>query len=167
MMKRWYFAPYLAAFSLALCMASPVHAREMRLITYDELFAKSDFIAIARPATKSKDTKESTYFLDIFQTDANAKQHQVPAIGVETAFDVIKVLKGDARVKQFVLHHYRDTSQGVMLDGPSTVSFDPSDLNRRRDILLFLIREKDGRYAPYGGQTDPGSQSIFALDGPP
>ena len=33
-------------------------------------------------------------------------------------------------------------------------------------LVMFLLREKDGRYAPYGGQTDPSGASIFELETP-
>ncbi len=156
-----------AVFALSFCYVGVGDARLIAELDYRELFDKSDIIVIARPATKTTDTKEVSYFADIVQTDENGKQRKVKAIGVETIFDVKQVIRGDEGLKRFVLHHYREKSSSISLDGPGVVSFDPSDDKRRRDILLFLVREKDGRYAPYGGQTDPGANSIFALDDPP
>ena len=63
-------------------------------------------------------------------------------------------------MKRFVLHHYRQTSLKGEVDGPELVSFDPDD---RPDYLLFLMREPDGRFAPTGGQTDPGFKAITKL----
>ena len=122
-------------------------------------------MVIATPLTKTADTDERTFFENISQRDTDGKQTGVPAIGVETGFGVSAVLKGDRATKQFTLHHYREpVVEGVIsIDGPNTVSFDPSDLRRRRNILLFLVKEQDGRYAPYGGQTDPGLQAITEL----
>jgi hypothetical protein len=156
----------LASLILALGFASATQARIVRIIRYSELFKKADLVVIAQPLTKTIDTKEQTYFDDLIQTDKGGRRSPVPAIGVETTFDVLDVLKGSKTLTRFVLHHYRDIS-GIELDGPATVSFDPSDPERRRDILLFLVREKDGRYEPYDGQTDPSNRSIFALDQPP
>jgi hypothetical protein len=141
-------------------------------VSYQELFDKSDLIVIASPVTKTADTDERTYFQDISQTDKDGKQTSVAAIGVETPFSVSVLIKGDRGIKQFILHHYRvalypapDGREVVFIGGPNVVSFDPS--RRRRDILLFLVKEQDGRYAPYGGQNDPGLQAIKALESPP
>jgi hypothetical protein len=74
-------------------------------------------------------------------------------------FSISVVIKGEHAAKQFVLHHYRPTA--VAIDGANFVSFD--DVRLPSDILLFLVKEQNGRYAPYGGQTDPGVQAITAL----
>jgi hypothetical protein len=160
----------LAILILALAYAQGAQARFVKSLDYSELFKKADWIVIAKPIRKSADTNERGYFDDLVSIDQSGKQSPVPAAGVETTFEVLEVVKGSKTPKHFVLHHYRDAtppSPGLAVDGPVTVSFDPSDPERRRDFLLFLVREKDGRYAPYGGQTDPGDRSIFALDGPP
>jgi hypothetical protein len=74
------------------------------------------------------------------------------------------VLKGDKTTKQFTLHHYRKAQiRAPGLDEPSLVFFDPSDLSQRSAYLLFLVREPDGRFAPTGGQTDPGYKVINRL----
>ena len=160
----------LASFILALGYAQGAQAHMMRSISYSELFKKADRIVIAKPITKSAHTNERGYFDDLVSVDQSGKETPVPAAGVETTFEVLEVVKGPEAPKRFVLHHYRDAtppSAGLSVDGPFTVSFDPTDPTRRRDFLLFLVREKDGRYAPYGGQTDPSDRSIFALDAPP
>ena len=170
-MRSSYFRICFAGLVFSLCVVPTARARLVQIITYDELWRKSDLVVIAQPTTKTTNTNEVNYLLDIVQTDASGKENKVAAIGVETTFNVIKILKGNNDIKQFILHHYRETSwpspSPVELGGPNLVSFDPSDPARRRDILLFLLREKDGRYAPYGGQTDPGLHAIFALETPP
>ncbi len=162
---------FLASFILALASAQDAQARIMSPLPYSELFKKADWIVIAKPITKTADTDERTYFDDdVVSIDQSGKQSPVPAAGVETTFDVLQVVKGPKAPMRFVLHHYRDArppSSGLSVDGPWTVSFDPTDPKRRRDFLLFLVRERDGRYAPYGGQTDPSDRSIFVLDDPP
>jgi hypothetical protein len=152
----------LAILALSISIVPNAYCRLLRIIPYDELLSGSDLVAIARPITKSADTNEKTYFSS---DDIRMKGEKVPAIGRETTFEVFKVIKGDSRTRTFVLHHYRDaTPQSVVvLNGPDTVSFDPNDPTRSGDTLLFLVREKDGRYRPYGGQTDPGANSIFSL----
>ncbi len=151
----------LAVAALSLCIAPAAYARIVRVVSYQELFEKSDLVVIATPLTKTADTDERTHFEGLFETDQDGKQTSVAAIGVETTFSISVVMKGDRDAKQFVLHHYRPTA--LAIDGPNVVSFDPSDFRRSRDILLFLLKEQDGRYAPYGGQTDPGIQAITAL----
>ena len=66
--------------------------------------------------------------------------------------------------KQFTLHHYREAQIGASeLDMPSLVFFDPSVISQRSCYLLFLVREPDDRFAPTGGQTDPGYKAINRL----
>jgi hypothetical protein len=59
--------------------------------------------------------------------------------------------------KTLVLHHYRGDGQLGMINGPEFVAFDPAS---KRSYCLYLIRERDGRYAPVTGQQDPGL-SVF------
>ncbi|HSS96530.1 MAG TPA: hypothetical protein VLK33_05865, partial [Terriglobales bacterium] len=74
------------------------------------------------------------------------------------------VLKGDETIKKFTLHHYRQGNNGdVAMNGPLLVFFDPSDTSKRNSYLLFLVREPDGRFAPTGGQVDPGYKAINQL----
>ena len=153
---------------LVLCLAPAAHARIMREMTYQERFDKSDLIVIAHPATKTTDTKERTFFPDIATVNPDRTKTKDPAIGVETVFDILAVLKGTNPGKQFVLHHYREPnappSAAIVMGGPQTVSFNHPDSGRA--VLLFLVKESDGRYAPYGGQTDPGITAIFGLGEP-
>lgn len=172
----------VAVTAISLCSAPAANAHIMSVIDYQELRDKSDLIAIACPVTKTTDTKEKTFFPDIVQQSRDGKQSKVPAIGVETIFSVSVVLKGDFATKKFVLHHYREAPSSpeiISVGGPLVVSFVPPDrpiqpnlpvqLNPPwcRNILLFLIKEHDGRYAPTGGQTDPSGRAIYALEPPP
>jgi len=128
---------------------------------YQELLERSDLVVIATPTTSTADTKEVTFFSDLLHVDAEGRQTKVEATGVETRFECLAILKGNSQVKQFVLHHYRETaSPRLEADGPLLVSFNPSD---HADYLLFLVRERDGRFAPTGGQTDPGRRTITKL----
>jgi hypothetical protein len=49
------------------------------------------------------------------------------------------------------------------MDGALLVFFDPADISKRSSYLLFLVRERDGRYAPTGGQTDPGHKAVLKV----
>lgn len=155
--------------TLSFCAAPSSHARLFNIISHQELFDKSDLIVIARPVTKTADTKERTYFENIVSVDKEGKRSRVVAIGVETTFSISLVIKGDHASDRFTLHHFREPppapGEFPAMNGPMVVSFDPTDPQTHRDVLLFLVREKDGRYAPYGGQTDP-VLAIFALEHP-
>lgn len=140
--------------------------------TLSTLFQKAEFIVVAYPLTKTIDTNERGFFPYLQDGVTGQKE---PAIGVETLFKVVYVLKGDRRVKQFLLHHYREPDHPgkIIVDGPGTVFFDPDD-KERGSYLMFLTKERDGRYAPYGdrkfapyaGQTDPNDITIIALTEP-
>lgn len=143
------------------CAVTQSQSRITIELSYQELLERSDLVVIATPTTKTADTKEVTFFPDMLHVDAEGRRTKVQATGVETRFECLVILKGNSAVKQIVLHHYRETAPPrVKADGPQLVSFDPSD---HADYLLFLVRERDGRFAPTGGQTDPGWRTIKKL----
>lgn len=138
-------------------------ARGMIVLSYQQMLEKSDVVVIATPMSKTTDTKEQAFLPNIWRQDKDGKQSKIESIGVETVFSVSALLKGGATIKQITLHHYREAQISAELDGPSLVSFDPSDMSKRSSYLLFLVREPDGRFAPVGGQTDPGYKAISPL----
>jgi hypothetical protein len=164
------FAPLRAGFAALVLLFGTSNIAEARIVEifpYEQLFSKSDLVVIARPVAKTTDTDERTFFPELEEQIDDGPKHPVPAIGVQTPFHVEHVLKGDRRLKQFVLHHYReipDPPGVVSVNGAGTVSFDPS-VSKGTDFLLFLLKDKDGRYMPYGGQLDPDTV-IFALAAP-
>jgi hypothetical protein len=154
----------LMAATIVFCaMPNQSHAREMVVLSYQEMLEKSDLVVIATPKSKTTDTEEQALLPGIWLQDKDGKQSKIKSIGVETVFAVSAVLKGDATVKQFTLHHYREARISPVLDAPYLVSFDPSDMSKRSSYLPFLFREPDGRFAPIGGQTDPGDKAISRL----
>jgi len=156
-MKRQQFLRLLV---VLLCSGlSESHARIMPDLSYQQLFDRSDLVVIAMPVSKTADTGEKAALPNIYKQDPDGTQHPVRAIGAETSFRVCLVLKGGKGIKQFVLHHYREESQISEINGPGLVSFNPQDQSKY-SYLMFLVREKDGRYAPTGGQTDPAYKSI-------
>lgn len=163
-MKTFRFVRVLMTAGILVC-ATPNHllAREMIVLSYRQMLEKSDLVVIATPKSKTTDTKEKAFLPDIWLQDKDGKQSKDESIGVQTVFAVSVVLKGDKTTKQFVLHHYREARIRPMLDGASLVSFDPSNLSQRSSYLLFLVHEPDGRFAPAGGQTDPGYKTISRL----
>jgi len=160
---RFVFKIVTIATILLLFIPEQVHARIVWVPSYKEMLAKSDLVVIANPISKTTDTKEESFLPGIRQTEKDGKQHRIGSIGVETVFAVLAVLKGNAAVKQVTLHHYREAQPSQGLNDPMLVSFDPSDLSKRSSYLLFLVREPDGRFAPTGGQTDPGMKSVIPV----
>jgi hypothetical protein len=120
--------------------------------TFQEMFAKSDLVVIAAPIA-SFETGEHTALKDIAPP--------VEVLGLSTEFQVRLVLKGDKEMNKLVLHHYRLEHEEPMISGPEFISFDPKLWGP--PFLLFLIKERDGRYAPVTGQTDPALYSVIQL----
>ena len=125
----------------------------MEASTYEEMFDKADLVVIAKPSSTS-DTKERSKLPGVGDV--------IPLIGINTEFETRVVLKGDKKVRKFVLHHYKLAEPEVpIVNSPDLAAF---DLKSRKSFLLFLIKEADGRYAPASGQVDPASFSVIKLD---
>jgi hypothetical protein len=131
-----------------LAIVTAAHARLLEVPTYDELFAKSDFVVIARPVSKTRDTRERTLLTENISPG-------VSAIGVVTEFESLFVIKGTKR-QQFTLHHYRygPSRERIILNGPTFTTFEPKRYSTQ-PFLMFLVRERDGRFVPVAGQVDP------------
>ena len=143
----------LSLATFLVLLAATAFARLHEHWPYDRLTKEADLILIATPVAVN-DTAEMTMLPGIGSTDTNNVRRLIPAIGVETGFAILSVLKGDTGTNKFViLHHLRRTERpGPEINGPGLVTFDPDEKKR---FLLFLKRESDGRYAPLSGQTDP------------
>jgi hypothetical protein len=137
-----------------LAVSGAVYARIAKSWTYQEMFDNADLVVIAR-AVSSKDTDERTVLPDL--------NPPVKVIGVVTEFETRLVLKGLLHVATFQLHHYRIQSEEdrMIANGPDLLRL--SGHNER--FLLFLVKERDGKYAPVGGQTDPAGLSVLELGG--
>jgi hypothetical protein len=128
---------------LLLFLGPTVFARPVAYWPYDKLSEKADLIVIATPVAV-RDTSEKTSF---------PGQSLVSAIGVETSFEVLSVLKGEKSLKKIVLHHLRaEKPKDIPPSGPMPITFKPTEKKR---FLLFLKLESDGRYRPLTGQIDP------------
>jgi hypothetical protein len=118
--------------------------------TYQEMFEKSDFVVIAT-GIATKDTAERSKLLET-----------IDVIGVETQFKTCVVLKGKNDRRNFVLHHYRMPDDKFVNDGPLLLEVLPG---KHQTFLMFLVAEKNERYAPVTGQTDPAGLSVLKLHG--
>lgn len=161
-----FFFPTVVVF-LVICSVVRVDARLMPVLDYRTQFADSDVVVIAIPAAATKDTNEHSVFDGLISIDSQQRAHPVESVGVETPFRVSVVLKGDAKLQSFTLHHCREATRAGRVfsaNGPTLVSFTTqSESAQPHAYLMFLKRERDGRYGPTGGQVDPATFAVFPL----
>jgi hypothetical protein len=139
----------IASFLVLLGMSSVLTARLIQPWTYQEMFDKADLVVIGR-FSKTADTDERTVLLD-----------HINVVGVLTEFETKLILKGDKKLARFQLHHYRLKSgdDWRIANGPALVEF----RGPHPEFLLFLTRERYGKYKPVTGQTDPAGISVIEL----
>ena len=128
-------------------------ARILYTWTYREMFDKADLVIIAQYIS-SKETGERIKLKDI--------DLPIDGIGMVSEFEGRLVLKGSKDTTKFTLHHYRVEHQERYANGPRVIQI---AANTHPTFLLFLIKEKDGKYAPVTGQTDPAIFSVLELMG--
>ena len=145
--------------SLLVLFATTAGARLIATPSHQELLDKSDLVVIAI-ATLTRETAERTDLPGITQTMPDNKTRGFAVAGIETRFQVSAMLKGGKTIKEFILHHYRQAVDEPTINGPMLAAFEP---DKKISHLLFLVREKDGRYAPTCGQADPAYLCIHAL----
>lgn len=117
---------------------------------------KSDLVVIAR-VIASTDKGESAS-LPGFDTP-------LKVIEVVTEFENRIVFKGPKDLSKFHLRHYRYRSEEeefAVANNPELVKIKPGE---HPAFLLFLVKERDGVYVPFGGQTDPAALSVLDLRG--
>jgi hypothetical protein len=137
----------IATIWLILATGASMWARPVPYWPYDKLTREADLILIGTPVSV-RDTGEKTTLPGISRNN-----QPVGAMGMETTFEVLAILKGPDTLKQIRFHHLREaTPQSQSVNGPGLVSFDPKQKKR---YLLFLRRAEDGRYVALTGQTDP------------
>jgi hypothetical protein len=124
-------------------------ARGSEVWTYQKLFDKADIVIIGR-SLSTEDTQEITALEKVYDV-----------VGLSSTISVRLVLKGDPDLASVVLHHYRRKKYEPPPESLSLVRFKS---NQAR-YLMFLKREKDGRYAPVSGQVDPALFSILKVEG--
>ena len=131
--------------------------------TFAQLMERADLVVVAIPL-ETRETSERTELPDIWTSLPDGAKAPIRVGGVETVFKCLLVFKGACPPDSVLtLHHYRELEKrAVVMSGPILLTFDPGV---KRGFLMFLMREQDGRYAPAGGQTDPGSNGIRALTG--
>ena len=156
----------LAALALLLS-PSAASAYAFGIVACDQMVSGSSVVVLARPISRTRDTGEGA---DADPRDAA----EFPFVWVETTFRVTRVLKGRMTGATFVLHHIREPTLAarkdgrvpVLVNGPPLLRFDPSSPAGQRQMVLFLVSEPGGRYAPYPDQKLAGAWSIYPIDAP-
>jgi len=143
------FLVFVAVFLPAL-----VDARPIMQWPYDKLTAEADLIVIATPTTVKDTGKKTELPGGIRMTGDDNIPRPIPAIAMEATFEVLSVLKGEAKGKDFIFHYLRRDPPPTMpiVNGAGLVTFDP---NKKERYLLFLRREPEGGYSSLTGQIDP------------
>jgi hypothetical protein len=144
MRHHWKLLVVLLVLSAAGERAS---ARLRQLWTQQQMTDKADLIVIAK-AIDVRDTGAKTTVPNIARGNESIR-----AVEMETTFEVSAVLKGKAEGARLVFCHLREEKKELASRGePELVAFDPG---AKKQYLLFLKREAEGRYSAVVGQTDP------------
>ena len=131
-----------------VCLAGlSAEARIRQLWTQQMMADKADLIVVAK-AVEVRDTGVKTTVPNVRRGN-----DEIPAVDMETTFEVSAVLKGAMEGKRLVMVHLREERPEIASrGGAELVAFDPA---ARKEYLLYLKREADGRYSAVVGQTDP------------
>lgn len=158
----------LAAIAVGSFFASTGDARITRAWTWDDLYAKSDFVGIVVPVANEAVDEKLTLKLD---------HGQLTLPAVNTRFRVEMALKraGQAEpLKELTVLHFSETVESLeVANGPALVNFpvgpveyEKKTLKDKKVIaeihmgktdpvyLAFLKRRADGRFEPTSGQED-------------
>lgn len=103
-MRRSSFLGIALAICLLTAGATNLDARVIVHWSVQDLFDKSDLVAMATPICTG-DAQEQADLPGIKQLKPDNKIIGIPAIGVETTFRIAGVLKGDKSLQKFTLHH--------------------------------------------------------------
>ena len=112
--------------------------------SYGGMTAQSDLVVIATPVARQEQGEDA----QLPGVSQGPNWDPVPAVGIETSFSILAVLKGDEKLTggTFALVHYRekvkDTS-GTYRGGPALVDFKPGEGSA---YLMFLKDRGDGHF---------------------
>jgi hypothetical protein len=137
------------------------------LLYGEDLFKPADLVVIAVPVGASRDTPERSVLRGVTPN--------VHVVGVNTEFRVLFTFKGSKRAR-FVLHHYRaipltlKPNTVLIGGGPNLLKVAPPRKiagvpETPKRYLMFLVRERDGRFAPVAGQQEVEGFSVQELSG--
>jgi hypothetical protein len=140
-----------------LCAVAEGRARFIESWPYDKLFQRADLAVIVRPLSVRDAVAK-----DKAQPPEGQEQY---LIGVVTKFKVLQVVKGEYKPSELELVHFRMKPRAeVVINGPLLASFHTKSVHSegngwsggaKPDYMLFLKRDKDGRFTFVSGQFDP------------
>lgn len=134
----------------------PLHARVSRQWGYQEMFDRSDLVVIAT-VISTKDAGARVTLPDYVPL--------LNVIPVITEFEVKAAFKGGKAIKKFSLFHYRYESEDEQFESANNPELIKIDPDAPGTFLLFLTKDRAGRYVPVTGQTDPTALSVLDLRG--
>lgn len=155
LIRRFTHLTITVSVLLVFTVAPVLNARLREAWTFQRMFDKADLVVIAR-VIASKDNGEVMPFPDF---------PSLTVIEVLTEFETRIMIKGPKNLTKFRLRHYRYRSEEeafAVANNPQLTKINPGE---HPAFLLFLIKERDGRYVPFGGQTDPAALSVLDLRG--
>lgn len=148
----------VAAVLLVHASASVAITRPIENWTYKKLWADSQVVCIAH-IVSSKLTANPDFEPDHLER-------------IESTLKISLVMKGDAKLTDFVVVHYRykKDADGIG-NGPSFMFGDDEirlskEQERGGDFMLFLKRSPEGLYKPTSGDLDAGF-SVQVIKGQP
>lgn len=142
-MSRWVLAVTLLVSVLG---GGRADGRIRQIWTQQQMVDRSDLIVMAK-VVEVRDTGVATTVPNIRRgTEA------IAAVEMEATFEVSAVLKGTHEKPKLVLVYLRQAKHEASRGEPELAGFEAGE---KREYLLFLKREADGRYSAVVGQTDP------------
>jgi hypothetical protein len=149
-MRRHFLQIILAACAV-FAMTIVTSARYVYFPSYAEMSSKADLIVLATPI------QQQTLPDKVDVPGVRRGNDPIPAIKVETKFEIQAVLHGDPEdQKSLTLLHYRE-AKPLPKGQPQGNPLDLVDFKAKsgKVYLMFLRRDADGRYSAFNGQTDP------------
>jgi hypothetical protein len=131
---------------VCLSIGERASARIRQVWTKQQMVDRADLIVMAK-VVEVRDTGLQTTIPNIARGNA-----PIAAVEMEGTFEVSAVVKGKQEGAKLVLAYLRETKPEPARGAAELVGFEAGD---RREYLLFLKREADGRYSAVVGQTDP------------
>ena len=141
--RVWIFGVILL---LGLSSGERAEGRIRQVWTQKQMVDRADLIVIAKVA-EVRDTGVTTTIPNIRRGTEG-----IAAVEMEGTFEISAVLKGKHDGAKLVLVYLRETKPETARGAAELVGFEAGD---KREYLLFLKREADGRYSAVVGQTDP------------
>jgi hypothetical protein len=159
------YSAFLFGGAILILLCSDLSARQIEDWPYDKLFKHADLVIIAKPVAVREARKDDGA--------TPPKGHADILTGVVTTFEILHVVKGEYKPKKMDLIHFRLKTGVHIGNGPMLVKFHTKamDLSGKSwagivssDYMLFLKKDKDGRFEPVSGQLDPALSVKQTMD---